>query len=82
MLAHCAIFYSSYITKIGNCLNDKIFSKIILIQSIALNVLPDTFREKMRFTMKNEIKIHYGVVLENFKLIDSFKAKKISKHEM
>ncbi len=36
----------------------------------------------MRFTMKNEIQLLYGYVLDNFKLLDNYEAKKINKSEL
>lgn len=66
-------------------MNDKVFSKIVLIQDIALKTLygggPEA-REKLRFRMKNEAKIYYHYVLENLKMLDKYRAGDISKFDL
>ncbi|CDW86194.1 UNKNOWN [Stylonychia lemnae] len=82
-LEFAATNYYSLLTH-GNYqeINDKIASKIILIQDISLKTLDREYRERMRHTMKNVVKIQYSTVLENLKILDQFQAKKISKNDM
>eukprot|EP00347_Sterkiella_histriomuscorum_P001883 403370306 len=82
LLEYAAINYQTAVVKQNQDLNDKIFGKIVILQDLALKHLDEGFRERMRSQQKNDIKILYGTVLENFRILDAYQKNKYSKSDM
>ena len=83
MLEHVAITYSSILQKLGGELNEKIFQQIVVIQVVAVQSLDPGIYERMRFKLKNEVKlISYRYVLENIDILRKFVANQITKNQM
>lgn len=56
----------------GADLNEKVFQQIVLIQAVAMRALDQGFPERLRFRMKNEVKILYRFVMTNMELLRGF----------